>query len=71
MKAREDKGCVDGRLNVYGTQHLKVAGTCSLCCMRNRQLIESGRPVNYSRKRWRQHLLDCAAGRREGCDVDR
>lgn len=26
MKPREDKGCVDGRLNVYGTQNLKVAG---------------------------------------------
>jgi alcohol oxidase len=26
MKPKEEKGCVDARLNVYGTQNLKVAG---------------------------------------------
>jgi alcohol oxidase len=53
MKPREDGGCVDARLNVYGTQNLKVAGTCPSCSTRNIQLIVSGRPLNYPRKRWR------------------
>ena len=28
MKPREKGGVLDSRLNVYGTQGLKVAGTC-------------------------------------------
>ena len=30
MKAREQSGVVDERLNVYGVQNLKVAGKCLL-----------------------------------------
>ena len=31
MKPRERGGVVDSKLNVYGTQNLKVAGTLSIC----------------------------------------
>jgi len=28
MKPREERGVVDRFLNVYGTENLKIAGTC-------------------------------------------
>lgn len=47
MKPREQGGVVDARLNVYGTQNLKVAGVfpiSPLCNMKLKQLLDCSIP---------------------------
>lgn len=56
MKPRERGGVVDARLNVYGTQNLKVAGMSSLFPVRQHEANEFPRLQHSTSQRGCQHL---------------
>ncbi len=67
MKPREEGGVVDKRLNVFGTQNLKVVDL-SICPVRRHEpnSVRTGLMVRIGQSR-DEYLFVCFTRRREGC----
>lgn len=65
MKSREQGGVVDERLNVYGTQGLKVAGMLFCMCCPDAPTTDGtqlNRLEHFACKCWSEHIQYCFSG---------